>query len=114
MRLLPGLVLLVYAAGYLVPEVLLRRRSRLARGVLDSFRWPLLIPPLVIYLFAALILSVASWQILGLTSVLIVLVLPGVVSMAALALAPDRSLRFGLGLSAGLSLLALVAVWLGR
>lgn len=114
MHLLPGFVLIAYAACYLVPEILLRRRSRLARGVLDSFHWQLLVPPVVIYLVGAVIFSVASWQILGLTSVLIVLVLPGVVSMAALALDPDRPLWWGLGLSGVLSVVGLLAVWVGR
>lgn len=114
MSLVPGLVLICYAAWYLVAEFRLRRSSRMARGVLDSFRWQILVPPVLVYLVAAVVLSVGSWSILGLTAFLIVPVLPAVIGMSWLALDPDRPLGQGLALAGGLSVLGVVAVWLGR
>lgn len=114
MPLVPGLVLFCYATWYLVAEVRLRRRSRMARGVLDSFRWQVLLPPVLIYLIAAVVLSVGSWSILGLTAFLIVPVLPAVIGMSWLALDPDRPLGQGLALAGGLGVLGVVAVGVGR
>lgn len=114
MHLLPGLVLLALAAWYLGVELTLRRRSRWSRGVLDSFRWQVLVGPAVVYAVSAVIFSVGSWSILSLTSTLIVLVLPAMCSMSWLALDPDRPVGHGVALSVLLSLLGVTAVGLGR
>lgn len=113
MRLLPGLVLVVLAAWYLGGELMLRRRSRWARGVLDSFRWPVLVGPALLYAVSAVIFSVGSWSILSLTSTLIVLVLPTMCAITWLALAPDRRpVGLAAALSVVLSLTGLTAVGL--
>ncbi|QDO90096.1 hypothetical protein FNH13_18655 [Ornithinimicrobium ciconiae] len=114
MRLLPGLVLIVLAAWYLGVEVTLRRRSRWARGVLDSFRWQVLIGPALVYAVSAVILSVGSWSILSLTSTLIVLVLPALCAVSWLALRPDRPVGLAVALSVALSLVGVAAVGLAR
>lgn len=114
MTLLPGVVLLVLAAWFLGAELVLRRRSRWAQGALNHFHWQVALPPLILYVVAAVLFSVGSWSILSLTSFLIALVLPAVISMAWLGLDPRRPVLHGAGLAAGLSVLGVVAVWLGR
>lgn len=113
MELTPGLLMLVMAATYLICEIAVRRRTGGQKGPLNWATRPIVLAPLGIYLVAAVILSTGSWSILNLTSVLIVFGLPVVLGAAYRAFRPDQPAGIGAVVAVGLSVLGLMAVWVG-
>lgn len=76
MDLLPGVFMVVMALTYMGCEVRLRRSSGGQRGPLNYATKSIVLVPFGIYVIAAVVLSTASWNILNLTSILIVFALP--------------------------------------
>jgi hypothetical protein len=112
-QLLPGYLLLVMAVLYLGSEVILRRRSGWEKGPLNFGTKPIVFTPLAIYLVAAVVLSTASWNILNLTSVLIVFALPMALGAAIRGFRPSLHPAAPALVAGGLSLLGLICVGAG-
>lgn len=112
-QLLPGVLLMVMALGYLLSEVLLRRRTHGEKGPLNFATRPVVLVPLGVYLVAALVLSTASWNILNLTSVLIVFGLPMALGASYRGFRPEAPEMAPATLAAALSIFGLVSVWVG-
>jgi len=112
-QLLPGYLLIAMAVAYLASEVLLRRRSGWEKGPLNFGTKPIVFGPLAIYVIAAVVLSTASWNILNLTSVLIVFALPMTLGAAARGFVPSMHPAVAPLIAAGLSLLGLFCVGAG-
>lgn len=111
--LLPGIFMVVMALVYLGSEVTLRRSSGGQRGPLNYSTKSIALVPLGIYLIAAVVLSTASWNILNLTSILIVFALPVALGASYRAFTSPEP-RLGPPALAGLlSLLGLFSVALG-
>ncbi|MGB3763511.1 MAG: hypothetical protein WA966_09825 [Ornithinimicrobium sp.] len=113
MQLLPGFLLLAMALTYLVSEVLLRRGSGWEKGPLNYATKPVVLLPLGVYLVAALVLSTASWNILNLTSVLIVFGLPMALGASYRGFRPEAPRAASAMIAGSLSVLGLVSVWVG-
>ncbi|MGB3187374.1 MAG: hypothetical protein WBG36_04380 [Ornithinimicrobium sp.] len=113
MQLLPGILLMAMALIYLLSEVLLRRRTGWAKGPLNYGTKPVVLLPLAVYIVAAVILSTASWNILNLTSMLIVFALPMALGASYRGFRPDTPLATPAIIAVGLSLLGLTFVGLG-
>ncbi|CAN5464981.1 hypothetical protein BH23ACT6_BH23ACT6_06030 [soil metagenome] len=101
------------AVTYLASEVVLRRRTRWEKGPLHYGTKPVVLAPLGVYLVAALILSTASWNILNLTSVLIVFALPMALGACYRGFRPEDPRTASAVVAIGLSLFGLFSVWLG-
>jgi len=113
MDLLPGILLVVMALVYLGSEVTLRRSSGGQRGPLNYSTWVIALVPLGIYLIAAVVLSTASWNILNLTSILIVFALPWALGASFRAFTSPEPRLGPAALAGGLSLVGLFTVALG-
>ncbi|HKJ10838.1 MAG TPA: hypothetical protein VJ976_00460 [Ornithinimicrobium sp.] len=113
MQLLPGYLLLTMALAYLASEVILRRRTVGGKGPLNFGTRPIVFTPLAIYLIAAVVLSTASWNILNLTSVLIVFALPMALGAAARGFRPDMHPAVPAVIAGALSLFGLFSVGAG-
>ncbi len=112
-QLLPGFLLLGMALTYLVSEILLRRASRWEKGPLNYATKPVVLLPLGVYLVAALVLSTASWNILNLTSVLIVFGLPMALGASYAGFRREAPRAASATIAVSLSVLGLVSVWVG-
>jgi hypothetical protein len=112
-QLLPGYLLIAMALAYLASEVFLRRRSGWEKGPLNFGTRPIVFAPLAIYLIAAVVLSTASWNILNLTSVLIVFALPMALGAAVRGFRPSIHPALPALVAAGLSLVGLFSVGAG-
>lgn len=104
---------MVMALGYLFSEFFLRRRSNWEKGPLNFATKPVVLVPLGVYLVAALVLSTASWNILNLTSVLIVFALPMALGAAYRGFRPEAPAVAPATIAAALSIFGLVSVWVG-
>ncbi|MGC1208408.1 MAG: hypothetical protein WA880_10695 [Ornithinimicrobium sp.] len=113
MQLLPGILLLAMALIYLASEILLRRASDWSKGPLNYATKPVVLFPLGVYLVAALVLSTASWNILNLTSVLIVFGLPMALGASYAGFRPEAPRGASAAIAVSLSALGLVSVWVG-
>ncbi|MGB7449911.1 MAG: hypothetical protein WA892_12395 [Ornithinimicrobium sp.] len=113
MQLLPGYLLLAMAVAYLASEVVLRRKSGWTKGPLNFGTRAIVFTPLAIYLVAAVVLSTASWNILNLTSVLIVFALPMALGAAFRGFLPHVHPGAPALLAGALSLLGLFCVGAG-
>lgn len=111
--LLPGVFMVVMALVYLGCEVTLRRSSGGQRGPLNYSTKSIALVPLGIYVIAAVVLSTASWNILNLTSILIVFALPVALGASYRAFTSAEPRLGPLALAGGLSLFGLFAVALG-
>ena len=112
-QLLPGFLLMAMALTYLLCEFVLRRRTGWAKGPLNYGTKPVVLLPLAVYVVAALILSTASWNILNLTSMLIVYALPMALGASYRGIRPQTSPATPVVIAVGLSLVGLVSVGLG-
>ena len=101
------------ALAYLASEILLRRQSGGRKGPLNFGTRPIVLLPLAIYLIAAVVLSTASWNILNLTSVLIVFALPMALGAAVRGFLPNMHPAAPAAVSAALSLFGLFCVGAG-
>ncbi len=101
------------ALAYLASEILLRRASGWAKGPLNYAIKPVVLLPLAVYVVAAFVLSTASWNILNLTSVLIVFGLPMALGASYRGFRPEASRASCTAIAVSLSMLGLVSVWAG-
>ncbi len=113
MQLLPGILLIAMALVYLISELLLRRASGWEKGPLNYATKPVVLLPLGVYMVAALVLSTASWNILNLTSVLIVFGLPMALGASYRGFRPEAPRVASATIAVTLSALGLVSVWVG-
>lgn len=104
---------MVMALIYLFSEIFLRRASNGQRGPLNFATKPVVLMPLAVYLVAALVLSTASWNILNLTSVLIVFALPMALGASYRGFRPEAPYGASVVIAVSLSILGLVSVWVG-
>ncbi len=101
------------ALTYLLSEVVLRRRTGWLKGPLNYGTKPVVLLPLAVYIVAATILSTASWNILNLTSVLIVFALPMALGASYRGFRPQTAPATPVIIAVGLSLFGLTCVGLG-
>ncbi len=113
MDLLPGVFMVVMALTYLGCEIRLRRSSGSQRGPLNYSTKSIVLVPFGIYLIAAVVLSTASWNILNLTSILIVFALPMALGASYRAFTSPEPRLGPVAVAATLSFLGLFTVFLG-